>query len=93
MIELAIAMMFATANETTFAEDVRVCHETGRDYYDSRSCIESIWKDRDATMPHCANDDAGSINCIWEGTESGARYIDVDGIAYYVRLDHMTLAV
>lgn len=94
MLEMIMAWVFTNANEEpTFNDEARTCVSHTDDYYGARDCLETIWKDRDATMRHCANDEAAEINCIWEGTESGARYIDIDGIAYYIRLDRMTLAV
>lgn len=83
----------ATTAETTFADDARACHEQRETYMESRACMETIWKDRDSSMRHCANDEDAETNCIWEGTNTSWRYVDVDGIAYYIRLDYATMNV
>ena len=88
----SLALSTITANETTFADDVRACHERAT-YAESRACIENIWQERDDTMRHCANDEETETNCIWEGAQNGWRYVDVDGIAYYIRMDHITMHV
>lgn len=76
----------AATIETTTAELHACSDDMTRDYYEVQSCVRSVYFDHrfDDTMPTCEWED--SQNCLWMEIDGfGTSFIDVDGIAYYMR--------
>lgn len=96
---IALIVSPVTANdeqatiESTTAELHACADDMTRDYYEVQSCVRSVYFDHrfDDTMPTCEWED--SNNCLWmQINDFGATFIDVDGIAYYMRNVETTTA-
>lgn len=87
-IALMVSPVTATHDAGTADEQIQACVTYAADetYYDSQSCIrEVVYNNRlNDTITECEWED--STNCIWMRIDDfGSTFVDVDGIAYYMR--------
>ena len=88
MGSIVLASPVMATHTGTADEQIQACvtYEVGETYYDSQACIREVVIDNltNDTITECEWED--STNCIWMRIdEFGSTFVDVDGIAYYMR--------